>query len=67
MHLGYSVEPIENGYLILIEQPEPEEWDNESPRSKRVAGIDVSPTKTWYAKNRKEMDAILTEHYFARD
>lgn len=65
--LGFQVEPIQNGYLVIIEQPEPEEWDKDSPKTKQVAGIEVCPTKTWYAKDREEINKILTEHYFARD
>ena len=64
--LGYRVEPIENGYLVIIEQPEPAEWDKDAPQSSVVAGIPIEPTKTWFAKDEEEINRLLKYEYFAR-
>lgn len=65
-NLGFRIEPIENGYLVVIDQPEPEEWDKDSPSTTRIAGIDVGPTKTWFAKDEDTINKILKVQYFAR-
>lgn len=50
-----TVEKIENGFIIRIEQPDGPEWSGE-PKSTQVMGTDIPPEKS--------IHMIMKEHYF---
>ena len=57
-----NVEKIENGFIVRIEQDEPE-WSNEG-KTKQVMGTDLPPEKIWYGKDQDAVFTIMKEHYF---
>lgn len=63
--LGYSVEPIENGFLVHIEV-KTEGWvpDAEKEKPMNIAGVEITPSKTWFAKDKTAIDLILKYQYY---